>query len=131
MAKFQAQLTASFREIRKDRALGITEDTELEYKRTIEDLTRKVRGYNRQRENLLLDLAPANITSTRVVPADFAAKDFMEKDLAIGVNKRNDTIALELAVDRYEELFGPYPDAARITDVLPSWKSKLTTETAE
>ena len=55
----------------------------------------------------------------------------MEKDLAIGVNKRNDTIALELAVDRYEELFGPYPDAARITDVLPSWKSKLTTETAE
>lgn len=125
MAKFEEQLNATFREIRKDRAAGITEDTELEYKRHIEDLTRKIRSYDRQRDNLLLDLAPANITSTRVVPADFSANSFMQKDLAIGIAKRNDIIALELAVDRYEELFGQYNDAQKIKEISPNWVSKI------
>ena len=50
----------------------------------------------------------------------------MEKDLALHLNKRNATIKLEIAVDRYEYLFGPYAEASRIAEIVPSWKSKIT-----
>jgi hypothetical protein len=28
-------------------------------------------------------------------------------------------------VDRYEELFGPYSEAAKIKELIPSWTSKI------
>ena len=49
----------------------------------------------------------------------------MEKDLALHLNKRNATIKLEIAVDRYEYLFGPYAEASRISEIIPGWKSKI------
>ena len=128
MATFKESLTASFKQIRADRADGIAEDTELEYKRTIEDLCRQIRGFDRSRENLILDLAPGNITSTNVVPADFQASTFKEKDLEIGLAKRDALIRLEIAIDRYEDLFGAYPDPRTVKAVLPSWEPKIVAE---
>ncbi len=125
MAKFKDYLTASFRQIREDRADGIAEDTEIEYRRDIEDRLRRIRQYDRQRDNLILDLCPSNITSTQVVPGDFDAAKFKEKDIQIGIDRRNDLIILEIVVDRYESLFGAYPEAEKIKELIPSWTSKI------
>ncbi len=125
MAKFKEYLTASFRQIREDRADGIAEDTEIEYRRDIEDRLRRIRQYDRQRDNLILDLCPSNITSTQVVPGDFDAAKFKEKDIQIGIDRRNDLIILEIVVDRYESLFGAYPEADKIKELIPSWTSKI------
>lgn len=125
MAKFKDYLTASFRQIREDRAEGIAEDTEIEYRRDIEDRLRRIRQYDRQRDNLILDLCPSNITSTQVVPGDFDAAKFKEKDIQIGIDRRNDLIILEIVVDRYESLFGAYPEAEKIKELIPSWTSKI------
>ncbi|MBQ1885215.1 MAG: hypothetical protein II165_09400 [Bacteroidales bacterium] len=125
MAKFKDNLTASFRQIRADRAEGIAEDTEIEYRRDIEDRLRRIRQYDRQRDNLILDLCPSNITSTQVVPGDFDAAKFKEKDIQIGIDRRNDLIILEIVVDRYESLFGAYPEADKIKELIPNWTSKI------
>ena len=125
MGKFKDYLTASFRQIREDRAEGIAEDTEIEYRRDIEDRLRRIRQYDRQRDNLILDLCPSNITSTQVVPGDFDAAKFKEKDIQIGIDRRNDLIILEIVVDRYESLFGAYPEADKIKELIPSWTSKI------
>lgn len=125
MAKFKDYLTASFRQIREDRADGIAEDTEIEYRRDIEDRLRRIRQYDRQRDNLILDLCPSNITSTQVVPGDFDAAKFKEKDIQIGIDRRNDLIILEIVVDRYESLFGAYPEADKIKELIPNWTSKI------
>lgn len=125
MAKFKEYLTASFRQIREDRADGIAEDTEIEYRRDIEDRLRRIRQYDRQRDNLILDLCPSNITSTQVVPGDFDAAKFKEKDIQIGIDRRNDLIILEIVVDRYESLFGAYPEAEKIKELIPNWTSKI------
>lgn len=125
MAKFKEYLTASFRQIREDRAEGIAEDTEIEYRRDIEDRLRRIRQYDRQRDNLILDLCPSNITSTQVVPGDFDAAKFKDKDIQIGIDRRNDLIILEIVVDRYESLFGAYPEAEKIKELIPSWTSKI------
>ncbi|MDD6003205.1 MAG: hypothetical protein PUC50_13535 [Bacteroidales bacterium] len=125
MAKFKEYLTASFRQIREDRAEGIAEDTEIEYRRDIEDRLRRIRQYDRQRDNLILDLCPSNITSTQVVPGDFDAAKFKEKDIQIGIDRRNDLIILEIVVDRYESLFGAYPEADKIKELIPNWTSKI------
>ena len=125
MAKYKDYLTASFRQIREDRAEGIAEDTEIEYRRDIEDRLRRIRQYDRQRDNLILDLCPSNITSTQVVPGDFDAAKFKEKDIQIGIDRRNDLIILEIVVDRYESLFGAYPEAEKIKELIPNWTSKI------
>ncbi|MCQ2974998.1 MAG: hypothetical protein MJ211_09320 [Bacteroidales bacterium] len=125
MAKFKDSLTASFQQIREDRAQSIAEDTEIEYKRDIEDRCRRIRQYDRQRENLILDLCPTTNTSVQVVPSDFNAKEFKDKDIQIGIDRRNDLIILEIVVDRYEYLFGPYPEANKIKELIPTWTSKI------
>jgi hypothetical protein len=124
--KFINNLKSTFKQIRDNRAEAINEDVEIAYRRKIEDGLAKIRKYDRSREDLLLDLNPNVVTSTLVVPSDFDADKFLEKDIAIGVSKRNDLIVLEITVDRYEELFGKYPDQDKVKAVLPDWHSKLT-----
>ena len=112
--KFMSTVTGTFKQIREQRAQGLVEDVELEYKRRIEDLCREIKQYDRSADSLLL------------VPTEFKPSAYMEKDLALHLNKRNATIKLEIAVDRYEYLFGPYAEASRISEIIPGWKSKIT-----
>ena len=126
MAKFAENLKQSFKQIRDSRAEAITDDTELEYRRNIEDRIRRIKGYDRTAENLLLDLCPSSTMSTQVAPSDFNPNEFMERDIKIGIDKRNDLIALEIVVNRYEELFGAYDQAAKVKELLPNWTSKVT-----
>ncbi|MBQ2600608.1 hypothetical protein II582_04570 [bacterium] len=127
-AKFEENLKQSYRQIRESRAKAITEDTEIEYRRTVEDKYRKVRSIDRSVENQLLDLCPTSTTSTQIGPANYKAEDFVKSDMQHALDRREMVIELEVAVDRYEALFGPYAQADQIKEVIPTWKSKIPSE---
>ena len=100
---FIESLTRNNKQIRSDRATAISEDAELLYKREIEDLTVQMRKIEREREGML-DLSPENAMSLKLA-SDFDAKEFVRKDLEIGVKIRNLLIKLEIAKERYKHLF--------------------------
>ena len=128
---FRNSLTQSFKNIRESKASSITEDVELSYKREIEDLCRKVRQCDRDREDILINLAPGNITSTSVVPSDFDADGFLKRDIQIGLTKRDALIKLEIIISRYEDLFGPYENMSQVQRYLPGYKSLYNTSKKE
>lgn len=103
---FVASLKRNNRKIRDDRAQSIAEDTQLAYRRRVEDIELNIRRMQRSRENAL-DLSPSDAHSL-VVAKDFDSAKFVEEDLALGVKIRNEEIRLEIAIRQYEFLFGPY-----------------------
>lgn len=101
--KFIESLMRNNAKIRQDRALSIYESAQMLYKRTIEDTEIKVKQLHRERESLL-DLSPESATSL-VLKADFDEKAFVEKDIALGLQIRNNEIILDVAKARYSTLF--------------------------
>lgn len=115
---FKDSLRRTFKQIRDAAAESVTEDMETTYKRKIEDLALQIRRYDRDRDDLILSLAPNNALSTTVVPSDFSAEKFLEKDLEIGRNKRDTLIYLRLMLNRYNDLFGEYAEAKKVETIL-------------
>lgn len=107
---FKEALMRNFKQLKESRAESVAEELEIMYRRKIEDLCHLIRNYDRDRENIILDLSPVNAMSAAVVPSDFRAEDFMLKDLEIGRNKRDALINLQIMVERYAELFGELND---------------------
>ena len=101
---FKDSLHRNNKSIRQDRADAIIEDTEMVYKREMEDIGIKVKRLQRAQENLI-DLSPTDARSL-VLASDFDADDFTQKDLDFGLQIRNEIIKLEIATDRYNRLFG-------------------------
>lgn len=89
--------------IRADRAVAIAEDAEVMFKREIEDIAISIKRLRREQENML-DLSPADATSL-VLASDFDAKDFVTKEIELGVKIRNLEIKREIAQKRYDYLF--------------------------
>lgn len=104
MGAFIDSLKRNNKQIRDDRATAIAEDTQLVYKREIEDLEINIRKMKREQENML-DLSPTDARSL-VLASDFDSKDYVNKDLELGVKIRNAEIKLEIAKKRYVYLFG-------------------------
>lgn len=121
---FKSDLMRTFKQLKESRAESVSEDVEIIYKRQIEDLCHQIRNYDRDRENLILDLSPSSAFSGNVVPSDFKPADFLQKDVEIGLNKRDAIIRLEIVIERYEYLFGPISDKSAILKVLPNYKFK-------
>lgn len=121
---FKEDLMRSFKSLKESRAESVAEDVEIIYKRQIEDLCHQIRNYDRDRENLILDLSPSSAFSGNVVPSDFKPTEFLNKDIEIGLNKRDAIIKLEIVIERYEFLFGPISDKSAILKVLPDYKFK-------
>ena len=119
---FKIDLQRNFKQLKDSRAESVAEDVEIIYKRKIEDLCHEIRNIERDRENIMLDLSPTNVTSTLAVPSDFNAEKFLEKDMQLGIRKREAEIKLDIVARRYEELFGVIADPSIITRVLPSWE---------
>lgn len=119
---FKQDLMRNFKQLKESRAESVSEDVEIMYKRQIEDLCHQIRNYDRDRENLILDLSPSSAFSGNVVPSDFKPDEFLRKDMEIGLNKRDAIIRLEIAISRYEYLFGPVGDKSAILKVLPNYK---------
>lgn len=101
---FFSSLKRNNRQIRDDRATAIAEDTELVYKRKIEDLELSVKKMKREQENML-DLSPTNAQSL-ILASDFDSAQYVEKDIDLGIKIRNTEITLEIAKKRYQYLFG-------------------------
>lgn len=100
---FVESLTRNNRKIREDRAVAIAEDAKIIYKREVEDLEQEIKRVLRERENML-DLSPTDAHSL-VLATDFNSKDFVNKDLELGVKVRNLEIKLDIARRRYNYLF--------------------------
>ena len=101
---FYSTLVRNNKKIREDRATAIQEAVELTYKREVEDLQIKIKQLKRERENML-DLSPSDATSL-ILASDFNEKEFVEKDIKLGIEIRNLEIKLEIAKGRYTYLFG-------------------------
>ena len=101
---FVASLKRNNQKIRDDRANSIAEDTQLMYKRQIEDLQVTIKRLKRDQENML-DLSPTSADSL-VLASDFDSNAYVQKDIKLGVELRNLEIKLEVATKRYTYLFG-------------------------
>lgn len=101
---FLSSLKRNNRQIRDDRATAISEDTQLVYKRRIEDLQLEIKKMAREQENML-DLSPTNAQSL-ILASDFDSNAYAQKDIELGVKIRNAEITLEIAKKRYNYLFG-------------------------
>jgi hypothetical protein len=101
---FFGSLKRNNKQIRDDRAIAIAEDTQLVYKRKIEDLNLSIKKMKREQENML-DLSPTN-TQSLILASDFDSTIYTEKDIDLGVKIRNAEITLEIAQKRYNYLFG-------------------------
>ena len=101
---FADSLRRNNRKIREDRAIAISEDTDLIYKRKIEDLELSIKKMQREQENML-DLSPTDAQSL-VLASDFDSEEYCAKDIDLGVKIRNAGIKLEVAQKRYSHLFG-------------------------
>lgn len=121
---FKSDLMRTFKQLKESRAESVAEDVEIIYKRQIEDLCHQIRNYDRDRENLILDLSPSSAFSGNVVPSDFKPADFLSKDIEIGLNKRDAIIKLEIVIERYQYLFGEIQDKSAILKVLPNYNFK-------
>jgi hypothetical protein len=101
---FISSLKRNNKQIRDDRAQAIGEDTEMLYRRQIEDLTVTIKRMEREQENML-DLSPTNAMSL-VLASDFNSAEYVQKDIDLGVKIRNERIKLEIAQARFNYLFG-------------------------
>jgi len=101
---FVASLTRNNTKIKADRAAAIVEDTQLIYKRQMEDLELSIKKMRREQENMI-DLSPTTAQSL-ILASDFNSAEYVNKDIEIGVKIRNAQITLDIAKDRYAYLFG-------------------------
>jgi hypothetical protein len=90
-------------QIRSDRGDAIAEDLELSFKRDVEDSKRKVSRLEKERKGMY-DFSPTNALSL-VLSTSVNADEILQKDKAITIAIRNAKIELELAEERYLELF--------------------------
>lgn len=101
---FLSTLIRSNKDIKKDRAIAVAEDVQMTYKRQVEDLEIKIKRLKREQENHL-DLSPE--VALGLKPAkDVDSLAWVDKDLALGVQIREEEIKLDIARKRYEYLFG-------------------------
>lgn len=101
---FINSLKRNNKQIRDDRATSIAEDTQLVYKRKVEDLELSIKKMKREQENML-DLSPTSAQSL-ILASDFESASYVEKDIELGIKIRNAEITLEIAKKRFNYLFG-------------------------
>lgn len=100
---FLESLKRNNAKIREDRATAIAEDAEIMFKREIEDLGIAIKRLQREQDNML-DLSPTDANSL-VLASDFDAKNYVNKEIELGVKIRNLEIKYEIAKKRYDHLF--------------------------
>lgn len=101
--RFIESLKRNNDQIREDRAIAIGEDSQLIYRRRVEDIALKIKKIEREQEGLI-DVSPLDKNSLTF--ADFQPEQFVERDLELSLILRNLNIQLEIAEKRFEYLFG-------------------------
>ncbi len=101
--RFVESLQRNNDQIREDRAQTIGEDSELIYRRKVEDIELKIKRLEREQEGLI-DISPLDRNSLTF--ADFNPEAFVQKDMELSLTIRNLNIQLEITRKRFEYLFG-------------------------
>ncbi|WP_426475468.1 hypothetical protein [Chryseobacterium balustinum] len=101
--RFIESLQRNNDKIREDRARTIGEDSELIYRRRVEDIELKIKRLKREQEGLI-DISPLDKNSLTF--ADFQPEAFVQKDIELSLLIRNLNIQLEVSTKRFEYLFG-------------------------
>jgi len=101
--RFIESLQRNNDQIREDRARTIGADSELIYRRRVEDIGLKIKRLEREQEGLI-DISPLDRNSLTF--ADFQPEAFVQKDIELSLTIRNLNIQLEVAIKRFEYLFG-------------------------
>lgn len=101
--RFIASLKRNNDQIREDRATTIGADSELIYRRTVEDIELKIKRLEREQEGLI-DISPLDKNS--LTYADFQPETFVQRDIELSLIIRNLNIQLEVTKKRFEYLFG-------------------------
>ncbi len=101
--RFIESLQRNNDQIREDRARIIGADSELIYRRRVEDIELKIKKLEREQEGLI-DISPLDRNSLTF--ADFNPEAFVQKDIELSLTIRNLNIQLEVAQKRFEYLFG-------------------------
>lgn len=101
--RFIESLQRNNDQIREDRARIIGEDSELIYRRRVEDIELKIKRLEREQEGLI-DISPLDRNSLTFV--DFNPEAFVQKDMELSLTIRNLNIQLEVTQKRFEYLFG-------------------------
>jgi hypothetical protein len=121
-------LKQTFKQIKDSRIDAMLEDTETQYRRSIEDLGMKMRQCDRDLEDAILDVLPHNAIAS-IDPNKFDAVKLKESRIEMLLTKREISIRLGVLVTDYETLFGEYSDLAKIKQYLPAdWKTQITKE---
>ena len=121
-------LKQTFKQIKDSRIDAMLEDTETQYRRTIEDLGMKMKQCDRDLEDAILDILPRN-AGMGIDPNKFDAVKLKDTRTEMLITKREISIRLGVLVTDYETLFGEYPDLNKIQKYLPAdWKSQVTKE---
>lgn len=101
--RFVESLQRNNDQIREDRAKTIGADSELIYRRRVEDIELKIKRLEREQEGLI-DISPLDRNSLTF--ADFHPEEFVQKDMELSFTIRNLNIQLEVSKKRFEYLFG-------------------------
>lgn len=97
-------LARSNKQIRQERGEALAEQLETSFRRNIEDLRYDMKDLVRKRTNMY-DFSPTNSQSL-VMAKDIEARSILKEDASISLDVRNLQIKLDIAEDRYLELFG-------------------------
>lgn len=92
--RFIESLQRNNDQIREDRARTIGEDSELIYRRRVEDIELKIKRLEREQEGLI-DISPLDKNSLTF--ADFQSETFVQKDIELSLTIRNLNIQLEVS----------------------------------
>lgn len=121
-------LKQTFKQIKDSRIDAMLEDSELKYRRQIEDVCAKVRQCDRDMEDAILDILPSN-AGQGINPNQFDATKLMQTRIETLIARREHSIRLGILVNDYETLFGEYSDLAKVKPYLPSeWRSNVKAE---
>jgi hypothetical protein len=121
-------LKQTFKQIKDSRIDAMLEDTETQYRRSIEDLGMKMRQCDRDLEDAILDVLPHNAIAS-IDPNKFDAVKLKESRIEMLLTKREISIRLGVLVTDYETLFGEYSDLAKKKQYLPAdWQTQITKE---
>ena len=104
---FGATLKRNNKQIRDDRAQAIIEDTEVVYRRRVEDIATKIKRKQRDQE-AMLDLSPDNALSLAPNLKNYDPDKFVTEHEAAGLALRDLDIQYEEAKKGYEHLFGSF-----------------------
>lgn len=120
-------LKQTFKQIKDSRIDSMLEDSELKYRRQIEDVCAKVRQCDRDLEDAILDILPTN-AGQGISPSQFDADKLMNNRVNTLIARREQSVRLGILVNDYETLFGEYPDMNKVKPYLtPEWKSNIKT----